>query len=153
MHFLISKELVNYGNEAFSYTFSILFLAQYFPGDGCIESTDQQSVSSVSLWHWPTLSSRHDRQITQRLSSWSCHTLSVRMTDNKRPLLDRVWGGMVRLTRVRTGSRLGLLLAILSSILLVLPQMSEANLKVIITIDGGWRWESLSFPETRLDIL
>ena len=61
------------------------------------------------------------------------------MTDNKRPLLDRVWGGMVRLTRVRTGSRLGLALAILSSILLVLPQMSEANLKVIITIDGGWR--------------
>ena len=61
------------------------------------------------------------------------------MTDNKRSLLDRVWGGMVRLTRVRMGSRLGLLLAILSSILLVLPQMSEANLKVIITIDGGWR--------------
>ena len=44
------------------------------------------------------------------------------------------------MTKVRViGSRLGLVVAILCSVLVVLPQMSEANLKVIITIDGGWR--------------
>ena len=57
-----------------------------------------------------------------------------------RSLLHTIRGGMVRMTKVRViGSRLGLVVAILCSVLVVLPQMSEANLKVIITIDGGWR--------------
>ena len=38
-----------------------------------------------------------------------------------------------------TFSKLTLVLAVLFSVLIVGPQLSEANLKVIITIDGGWR--------------
>ena len=39
-----------------------------------------------------------------------------------------------------TTSRLSLVLVLILSVLIVGPQLSEANLKVIITIDGGWRY-------------
>ena len=41
-----------------------------------------------------------------------------------------------------TASRLSLVLVLILSVLIVGPQLSEANLKVIITIDGGWRYNS-----------
>ena len=46
---------------------------------------------------------------------------------------------MLKMRDKMTVSRVSLVLTVLLSSLIVLPQMSEANLKVIITIDSGWR--------------
>ena len=56
-------------------------------------------------------------------------------------LLPSAGGGVLRMMKAKvTASRLSLVLVIILSVLIVGPQLSEANLKVIITIDGGWRY-------------
>ena len=59
-------------------------------------------------------------------------------------LLHSAGGEVLRMMKAKmTTSRLSLVLVLLLSVLIVGPQLCEANLKVIITIDGGWRYSKL----------
>ena len=59
-------------------------------------------------------------------------------------LLNTSGAGVLRVMKTKvTASRLSLVSVLIFAVLIVGPQISEANLKVIITIDGGWRYVTI----------